>query len=84
VAQSMQSIVMMHLYRKGRTIFFVCYQFFKQLRNRYSRRKPILTDSAQWYNEACKWLTRLPPHHHVYGTKLKIIMERFSVHKRQD
>ncbi len=57
---------------RGRTIF-VCYQFFKQLRNRYGR-KPIFTDGAQWYDDACKWL-RLQ--HHVYGTELKNIMERF-------
>jgi putative transposase len=63
--------LMMHLSRE-RTIF-VCYQFFKQLRNRYGR-KPILTDGASWYNDACKWL-RLP--HQVYGTELKNLMERF-------
>jgi putative transposase len=55
-----------------RTIF-VCYQFFKQLRNRYGR-KPILTDGASWYHDACRWL-RLP--HQVYGTELKNLMERF-------
>ncbi len=68
-------LMRMHLSRERRTIF-VCYQFFKQLQRRYGRRKPILTDGAHWYNEACKWLMRLP-HHHVYGTKLKNIMERF-------
>ena len=62
---------MMHRSRE-RTIF-VCYQFFKQLRNRFGR-KPIFTDGARWYNDACKWL-RLP--HQVYGTKLKNLMERF-------
>jgi transposase-like protein len=47
--------MMMHLSRE-RTIF-VCYQFFRQLRNRYGSRKPIFTDGAGWYNnEACKWL----------------------------
>jgi putative transposase len=62
---------MMHL-SKERTIF-ICYHFFKQLRTRYGR-KPIHTDRAPWYNDACKWL-RLK--HHVYGTELKNIMERF-------
>jgi transposase-like protein len=57
---------------RERTIF-VCYQFFKQLRNRYGR-KPIFTDGAHWYNDACRWL-RLD--HRVYGTELKNIMERF-------
>jgi putative transposase len=64
----------MHLSRERRTIFFVCYQFFKQLRNRFGGRKPIFTDGARWYNDACKWL-RLK--HIVYGTELKNIMERF-------
>jgi putative transposase len=60
--------LMMHLSRE-RTIF-VCYQFFKQLRTRYGR-KPIFTDDALWYNDACKWL-RLK--HQVYGTELKNLM----------
>jgi transposase-like protein len=47
---------------------------FKQLRTRYGRRKPIHTDGAHWYNDACKWL-RLK--HHVYGAELKNVMERF-------
>ncbi|MFL6479283.1 MAG: DDE-type integrase/transposase/recombinase [Nitrososphaera sp.] len=63
--------LMMHLSRE-RTIL-VCYRFFKQLRYRYGR-KPIFTDGAQWYNDACKWL-RLQ--HRVYGTELKNLMERF-------
>ena len=62
---------MIHL-SKERTIF-ICYHFFKQLRTRYGR-KPIHTDGAHWYNDACKWL-RL--RHHVYGTELKNVMERF-------
>jgi putative transposase len=66
--------LMMHLSRERR--IFVCYQFFKQLRNRYGK-KPVFTDGARWYNDACKWL-RLP--HHVYGTELKNIMERFIQH----
>src|ERR671925_1462878 len=61
----------MHLSRE-RTIF-ICYQFFKQLRDKYGR-KPIFTDGARWYDDACKWL-RLQ--HQVYGTELKNIMERF-------
>ena len=68
---NLNSCLMMHLSRE-RTIF-VCYQFFKQLRDRYGR-KPILTDGAHWYNDACRWL-RLK--HQVYGTELKNIMERF-------
>jgi putative transposase len=66
-------LMMVHLSRE-RTIFIVCYQFFKQLRNRFGR-KPIFTDGAKWYNDACRWL-RLT-HHQVYGTELKNIMERF-------
>src|SRR5688572_29281290 len=58
---------------RERTIF-VCYQFFKQLRNRYGR-KPIFTDGAHWYNDACRWLRFRPSR--VYGTELKNIMERF-------
>jgi putative transposase len=64
--------LMMHLSRE-RTIF-VCYQFFRQLRNRYGSRKPIYTDGARWYNDACKWL-RLK--HQIYDTGLKNLMERF-------
>ena len=64
--------MMMHL-SKERTIF-ICYHFFKQLRTRYGNRKPIHTDGAHWYNDACKWL-RLK--HHVYGAELKNVMERF-------
>jgi putative transposase len=63
--------VKMHLSRE-RTIF-VCYQFFRQLRNRHGTRKPFYTDGASWYNDACKWL-RLK--HHVYDTGLNL-MERF-------
>jgi putative transposase len=68
---SLNYCLMMHLSRE-RTIF-VCYHFFKQLRHRYGR-KPIFTDGARWYDDACKWL-RLQ--HHVYGTELKNLMERF-------
>jgi transposase-like protein len=46
----------------------VCYQFFRQLRDRYGSRKAIYTDGARWYNDACKWL-RLK--NHVYDTGLK-------------
>jgi putative transposase len=60
-----------HISRE-RTIL-VCYRFFKHLRTRFGR-KPILTDGAHWYNDACRWL-RLP--HHLYGTRLKNLMERF-------
>src|SRR5579884_2798995 len=55
----------MHLSRE-RTIF-VCYHFFKQLRNRYGR-KLILTDGALWYDQACRWL-RLS--HKVYNIEMK-------------
>lgn len=61
----------MHLSRE-RTIF-VCYWFFKQLRNRYCG-KTIYIDGADWYGQACKWL-RLP--HQVYGVELKNLMEHF-------
>lgn len=61
----------MHLSRE-RTIF-VCYHFFKQLRNRYGR-KLILTDGALWYDQACRWL-RLS--HKVYNIEMKNTMERF-------
>jgi putative transposase len=63
--------LMMHLSRE-RTIF-VCYQFFKQLRSKFGR-KPILTDGARWYIDACRWLGL---QHYVYGTDLKNKMERF-------
>jgi putative transposase len=66
--------MMVHLSRERRTIFFVCYQFFKRLRDRYDSRKSVFTDGVHWYNDACRWL-RLQ--HQVYGTELKNIMERF-------
>jgi putative transposase len=69
---NLKSCLMMHLSRE-RTIL-VCYQFFRQLRNRYGSRKNIYTDGARWYDDACKWL-RLK--HHVYDTGLKNLMERF-------
>jgi putative transposase len=71
---AINTCLMMHLSRE-RTIF-ICYQFFKQLRDRYGR-KPIFTDGARWYDDACKWL-RLQ--HQVYGTELKNLMERFIQH----
>jgi putative transposase len=69
---NLNTCLMMHLSRE-RTIF-VCYQFFRQLRDRYGSRKTIYTDGARWYNDACKWL-RLK--HYVYDTGLKNLMERF-------
>jgi putative transposase len=66
--------MMVHLSKERRTIFFVCYRFFKKLRDRYGGRKPIFTDDAHGYNDACRWL-RLQ--HQVYGTELKNIMEKF-------
>ena len=69
----MDLCLMMHYISRERTIIFVCYQFFKQLRKRFGR-KPIFTDGARWYNDTCKWL-RLK--HQVYGIELKNVMERF-------
>src|SRR5437763_17084397 len=57
---------------RERTIF-ICYQFFKQIRTKFGG-KPIYTDGAHWYTDACRWL-RLK--HIFYGTQLKNIMERF-------
>ncbi|HEX6028162.1 MAG TPA: DDE-type integrase/transposase/recombinase [Nitrososphaeraceae archaeon] len=48
---NLNTCLMMHLSRE-RTIF-VCYQFLRQLRNRYGR-KAIYTDGARWYDDACK------------------------------
>ena len=59
---------------KRKNYFYLCYKFFKQIREKYGGKKPIYTDGAQWYIDACKWL-RLK--HIVYGTELKNIMERF-------
>jgi putative transposase len=64
----------MHSARE-RTIF-VCYQFLKQLRERYGR-KLIFTARTKWYNDECEWL-RLP--HQAYGIELKNLMERFMQH----
>jgi transposase-like protein len=47
---------------EGKDDFCLLSLFFKQLRVRYDR-KPILTDGAHWYSEACRWL-RLD--HHMY------------------
>jgi len=58
-----------------RTIL-VCYRFFRELRTKYGR-KPVYTDGAGWYNDACRWL-RMP--HYVYGTGWKNMMERFIQH----
>jgi transposase-like protein len=33
----------------------ICYLFLKDVTRRYGR-KPILTDEARWYDEACRWL----------------------------
>jgi transposase-like protein len=45
--------LLFHISRE-RTIF-VCYQFFRQIRTRFGN-KPMFTDDAQWYNDACRWL----------------------------
>jgi len=63
--------LMMHL-SVERTLM-VCYLFLKGVRTRYGR-KPILTDGALWYVEACNWL-RLS--HRVYQIEEKNLMERF-------
>src|SRR5918995_4020043 len=41
---------------KRKNYFYLCYQFFKQIREKYGGKKPIYTDGAQWYIDACKWL----------------------------
>lgn len=51
----------------------ICYLFLKDVRKRYGR-KPILTDEAGWYDEACRWL-RLP--HANYPVEEKNLIERF-------
>ena len=43
--------LLFHISRE-RTIF-VCYQFFRQIRIRFGN-KPIFTDGAHWYNDACR------------------------------
>jgi putative transposase len=48
--------------------------FLKELRGRYGR-KPIWTDDAVWYPEACRWL-RLE--HHVYPVGWKNLIERMN------
>jgi putative transposase len=50
------------------------YLFLKELRSRYGR-KPVWTDDATFYPDACKW-ARLE--HHVYGTELKNLIERMN------
>jgi hypothetical protein len=42
----------------------------RQIRRTRFGNKPIFTDCAHWYNDACKWL-RLK--HVIYGTELKNI-----------
>jgi putative transposase len=51
----------------------ICYLFLKDVTRRYGRR-PILTDEARWYDEACRWL-RLE--HHNYPVEEKNLIERF-------
>jgi len=50
------------------------YLLLKRLRSRYGR-KPIYTDGALWYPEACRWL-RLK--HHIYGDESKNLAERMK------
>ena len=50
------------------------YLFLKELRSRYGL-KPIWTDDAAWYPEACRW-ARLE--HHVYGQDWKNLIERMN------
>ena len=75
---TIDACLMMNLSRE-RTLF-VCYQFFKQSQRRYGR-KPIFTDGARWYNNACRWM-RLE--HHLNGTELKNVMEWFDSTSRTD
>ncbi len=50
------------------------YLFLKEVRSRYGL-KPIYTDDAGWYPEACRWL-RLE--HHLYGVEWKNLIERMN------
>jgi putative transposase len=50
------------------------YLFLREVRSRYGL-KPIWTDDANWYPDACKW-ARLE--HHVYGQDLKNLIERMN------
>lgn len=50
------------------------YLFLKELRNRYGR-KPVWTDDAVWYPDACRVL-RLD--HHVYPVEWKNLIERMN------
>ena len=50
------------------------YLFLKELRTRYGL-KPIWTDEATWYPEACRW-ARLE--HRVYGQEWKNLIERMN------
>lgn len=52
---NIQRCLMMHIYQERKDHLCVCYQFFKQLRSRFGR-KPVLTDEATWYYQACRWL----------------------------
>ena len=44
------------IYQEKELSIFVCYQFFKQIRTKFGN-KPVCTDGAYWYNNACKWLS---------------------------
>lgn len=68
---SLDRCLMMHLSLE-RTLL-VCYFFLKGVRARYGC-KPILTDGALWYPDACRWL-RLK--HSVYPVEEKNLIERF-------
>jgi len=50
------------------------YLFLRELRSKYGL-KPIWTDDATWYPDACRW-ARLE--HHVYGQELKNYIERMN------
>jgi transposase-like protein len=60
---------------KGKNHLFVCYQFLKQLRRRRYGLKPIHTDGAHCYSDACKWWLRLK--HYIREIEMKNLMERF-------
>jgi transposase-like protein len=52
---SLDRCLMMMRLSVERTLLMICYLFLKDVRTRYGRKKPILTDKARWYDdEACR------------------------------
>jgi hypothetical protein len=44
--------IYIHIYIYKEKERFVCYQFFKQIRTKFGKRKPIYTDGAYyWYDD---------------------------------